>query len=132
VRAGEAGDRIDEEHDVAAGFDEALGPFDAELADADVVLDLLVVGGGPDLGGRHAAAEVGHLLGSLVHEQNHHVALRVVLEHAQRHIAQERGLAGPGRSHDQPAGALTDRAEEVDRAGGEAPVLHFHPQVLVR
>ena len=51
VGAGEAGDRVDEEHDIAAGLDEALGALDAEIGHADVILDLVVVGRGPDLRG---------------------------------------------------------------------------------
>ncbi len=98
---------------------------------ADVVVDLLVVGRGPDLG-RHAALEVGDLLGPLVHQEDHHLALGIVLQDAERHVAQEGRLARAGRGDDQAARALADRAEQVDRAGGHAPVLHLHLQVLVR
>jgi len=43
VRPGEPGDRIDKKDHALAGFDQALRALDAEVGDADVVLDLLVI-----------------------------------------------------------------------------------------
>jgi hypothetical protein len=55
----------------------------------------------------------------------------IVLKDAERHVAQEDGLARPRRRDDEAARALADRAEEVDRARRHPAVLHLHLQVLV-
>ena len=114
-----------------AGLDEPLCALDAEVRDPDVVLDLLVVGRGPDLRG-DAAPEVGDLLGALVDQEDHHVALGIVLEDSERHVAQENRLPGPGRRDDQAARALPDGAEQVDGARRHPAVLHLELEVLVR
>ena len=44
VRAGQAGDRIDKQHDVAPDFDEPFRALDAEVGDPDMILDLFIVG----------------------------------------------------------------------------------------
>jgi hypothetical protein len=69
----------------------------------------------------HAALEVGDFLRALVDEQDHHMALRIVFDHAERHVAQQGGLAGAGRGDDQAAGAFADGAEQIDRAGRQRP-----------
>ena len=71
---------------VAAGFNQALGAFDAKVRDADVVFDLLVVGRGPDFRGSDAAFEVRDFLRPLVNQKNHDVTLRIIFEHAERHV----------------------------------------------
>ena len=131
MRAGEAGDGIDEEHHIPADFHQALGAFDAKIGDADVIFDLLVVGGRPDLGGRDAALEIGHFLRPFVHEEDHDVALGIIFQDTQGHVAEQRCLAGAWRSHNQAAGALADRAEQIDGARRHPAVLHFHFQELI-
>ena len=130
VGASEPGERIQEEDDVGAGLHHALRALDGQVGDAQVALDVLVVGRGPDLGG-HAALEIGDFLGPLIDEQDHHMALGMVFQHAQGDIAEQRGLAGAGRRDDQAAGALAERAEQIYRAGGQAMVLHLELQLLV-
>ena len=44
VRAGQPGDRIDKQDDVAADFDEPFRTLDAQVGDADMILDLFIVG----------------------------------------------------------------------------------------
>ena len=49
VGAGEAGDRVEQDHDVAAGLDLALGDLEGHLGDVGVVLGRLVEGRADDL-----------------------------------------------------------------------------------
>jgi len=67
----------------------------------------------------------------LVDEEDHHVALGIVFQDAERHVAQQRGLARARRRDDEAAGAFADRAEEVDCTRREAAVLQLHLQKLV-
>ena len=60
------------------------------------------------------ALEVGDLLGPLVDQDHHQVALGVVGRDRVGDRLQDRGLAGLGRRHDQAALALADRGRDVD------------------
>jgi hypothetical protein len=62
VGARQAGDRVEQDDDVAAGLDLALGDLERHLGDAGVVLGRLVEGRGDDLA-LDRAAHVGDLLG---------------------------------------------------------------------
>ena len=68
---------------------------------------------GEDLG-RHGAAEVGHLLGPLVDEQQHQVHLGMVLGDRLAQVLEERRLARLRRRDDEPALAAPDGRDQVD------------------
>ncbi len=67
--------------------------------------------------GVNTAAHVGHLLGTLVDEQNHDVGLGVVLGDSIGDVFQQDCLTGLGGSHDESALTLADGGEHVDDAG---------------
>ena len=77
VGAGEAGDRVEQDHDVAAGLDLALGDLEGHLGDVGVVLGRLVEGRADDLA-LDAPAHVGDFLGPLADERDHQEDVRVV------------------------------------------------------
>ena len=102
------------------------------------ICSLVLVGRGPDLGAGTLRREVGDLLGPLVDEEDHHVALGIVLEDAEGHKSRRENRlarAGRGRHRMRAAGCpCPDRAEEVDRAGQVIPAVSFISsfEVLVR
>ena len=118
VGAREAGDGVEQDDDVPAVLDEALGPFEAELGDAAVVLDRLVEGGAVDLA-VDGALDVGDLLGALPDERDEDVDVGVVGADAGGDLLEEGGLAGLGGRDDEAALAPADGCEDVDHAGGE-------------
>ena len=77
VRPTQPGDRVEQHDHVVTQLDQPLGPLDGQLGDRGVVLRRPVEGGGDDLT-LHRALHVGDLLGPLVDEHDHQVALRVV------------------------------------------------------
>ena len=79
VGPGEAGDAVEDDHDVLAHLDQALGPLDGELGD----LGVLVGRAGRRCDAttsplQHVPLHVGDLFGPLVDEQHHEVHLGVV------------------------------------------------------
>ena len=118
VGAGEAGDRVEQDHDVAAGLDLALGDLEGHLGDVGVVLGRLVEGGADDLA-LDRAAHVRDFLGPLADERDHQEDLRVVGADAVGDVLEEHRLAGLGRADDEGALALADRVDEVDQALAE-------------
>ena len=117
VGARQAGDRVEQDDDVAAGLDLALGDLERHLGDVGVVLGRLVEGRGDDLA-LDAAAHVGDLLRSLADERDHEQDLRVVGADAVGDLLEQHRLAGLRRADDQGALALADRVDQVDRAAG--------------
>ena len=81
VRPGQAGDRVEQDDHVAAVLDQALGLFQGDVADVDVLGGRLVERAGHHLGVRagHRAHHVGHFFGPLVDEQHDQVAFGMVL-----------------------------------------------------
>jgi len=43
VGSGESGERIEQQHDVPSGLNQAAGPFDRQIGDAHVAFHLLVI-----------------------------------------------------------------------------------------
>lgn len=109
------GEGVQQDDDVPALLDQPLGAFERELGQRDVLLGGPVEGGGVNLA-PYRSPHVGDLLGALVEQHHHQVALGVVLGDRGRDLLEQYRLAGPGRGHDEPALALADRGDEVDDA----------------
>jgi hypothetical protein len=101
VGATQSRDRVEEDDDVVAHLDQALGALDGQLGDRGVVVGRTVEGGGDDLT-LDRALHVGDLLGALVDEHDHEVALRVVDRDRVGDRLQDDGLAGLGRRTIRP------------------------------
>jgi hypothetical protein len=113
VGPGQPGDAVEDDDDVAAGLDQALGPLDGQLGHGGVLVGRTVEGGGDHLA-LDRAPHVGDLFGSLVDQQDHQVHVGVVGLDGVGDVLHHRGLAGLGRRDDQPALALADGRQEVD------------------
>ena len=74
--------------------------------------------------------EVGDLLGPLVDEDDHQVALGVVGHDRVGDRLHDHGLAGLGRRDDQAALALADRGGDVDHPADQVARLGLEPQPL--
>ena len=90
-----------------------------------------VEGGGDDLA-LDRALHVGDLLGALVDEHDHEVALGVVGGDGVGDRLQDQRLAGLGRRDDQTALALADRGDQVDDPRREDVRLGLQAQPLLR
>src|SRR3546814_441237 len=114
VGAGEAGDAVEDDDDVVAVLDEALGPLDRQLGDLGVLLAGAVERRADHRGALalEPALHVGDLLRALVDEQHEEVDLGVVALDRPGDLLHDRGLARLRRRHDQAALALTDRRSE--------------------
>ena len=108
VRAAQAGDRVEQDDHVVAQLDQALGALDGQLGDRGVVLGRAVEGRGDDLA-LHRPLHVGDLFRTLVDQDDHQVALGVVVGDRVGDRLHDHGLAGLRRGHDQAALALADR-----------------------
>jgi len=118
VGAGEAGDGIEQDDDVALVLDEALGLFDDHLGDLDMAGGGLVEGGGDDFT-FYGALHVGDFFRALVDEEDDEDYFRMVGGDGVGDGLEEHGLAGARRSYDEAALAFADGGEQVhDAAGG--------------
>ena len=131
VGAREARDRVEQDHDVAAGLDLALGDLERHLGDVGVVLGRLVEGRADDLA-LDAPAHVRDLLGPLADERDHEEDVRVVRGDAVGHGLQEHRLAGLRRADDERALALADRVDQVDHPLAEVLGVALEVDQLVR
>ena len=131
VGAAEAGDRVEQHDDVVAHLDQPLGALDGQLGDRGVVLGGTVEGRVDDLA-LDRALHVGDFLRALVHQDDHEVALGVVLRDRVGDGLQDHRLARLGRGHDEPALALADRADQVDDPRGHDDRVGLQPQPLLR
>ena len=118
--AAETGDGIEQDEDVAAALDQALGALDDELRQADVAGVFLVVGGGPELAAAgQELTEIGDFLGPLVDQDDHDEGVGGIDQHRVGDGLHEHGLAGSGRGDDEAALAVADRGHEIEDAGGK-------------
>ena len=131
VGAREAGDRVEQDHDVAAGLDLALGDLERHLGDVGVVLGRLVEGRADDLA-LDAAAHVRDFLGPLADEGDHQEDVRVVGADAVGDLLEEHRLAGLRRADDERALALADRVDEVDQPLAQVLRVGLEVDQLVR
>ena len=121
VRAREARDRIEQDHDVLARLDQSLRLLDHHVGDLHVARRFLVERGADDLAA-HFAVHVGHLLRTLVDQQHDERDLGVILGDRVGDLLQQDRLARARRRDDQAALSLADRRDEVH---------HAHAQVAV-
>src|SRR5882724_2100494 len=108
-----SGDRVEQNENVLAGFDETLGALDRELRDPRVTFDIAVVRAGHDLGLRTGTAEIGDFLRTLVDEEDDQVHLRMVLHDGIRDVVEQRRLAGARRRNNQTALAHAERRHQI-------------------
>ena len=125
---------VEQDHDVAAVFDQPLGFLDHHLGDLDVTHRRFVEGRGDHLA-LHRALHVRDFLRTLVDQQHDQIALRMIGRDRVRDVLHQHGLAGARRRHDQRALALADRGDDVDNpcrkvlSGG---VFELEPEALIR
>ena len=114
VGAREARHRVEQDDDVAAGLDLALGDLECHLGDVRVVLGRLVERRADDLA-LHGTAHVRDFLRPLADERDHEEHVRVVGSDAVRDVLEQDRLAGLRRADDEGALPLADRVDEVDQ-----------------
>src|SRR5690348_13099048 len=131
VGPAEAGDVVEQDDHVVAHLYQPLGPLDGQLGDRGVVVGRVVERGVDDLA-LHRALHVGDLFRPLVDEDDHEVALGVVLGDGVGDRLEDRGLARLGRRHDQAALALADGADEVDDPGEHVARVGLQAEPFLR
>nr|GEU28109.1 hypothetical protein [Tanacetum cinerariifolium] len=134
VGAGQAGDRVQQDHHVFFHFDQALGFFQHHLGYLHVARGRFVEGGG-DHFAAHRALHLGHFFRALVDQQHDQRHIRVVRGDRVGDVLQHHGFTGLGRRHQQAALALADRRNQVDDTAGDvfgAVDVAFEAQRLVR
>ncbi len=114
-----------------AQLHQALGALDGQLRDGGVVLGRAVEGRGDDLA-LHRPLHVGDLFRTLVDQDDHQVALGVVVGDRVGDRLQHHGLAGLRRRDDQTALALADRRHQVDDPGGQDARVGLQAQPVLR
>ena len=118
VAAGEAGDAVEQDHDILAGLDEALRALGDELRDENVPRGRFVERAAEDVA-IERALEIGNLLGALVHEQQDEVDIGMVAPDRLRDLIEEHGLAAAWRSDDEAALPHAERRHEIERTRAE-------------
>src|SRR5690606_1009706 len=131
VRTAQAGDRVEQHDDVVTQLHQALGTLDGELGDRGVVLGRAVEGRGDDLA-LDRPLHVGDLFRTLVDEDDHQVALGVVVGDRVGDRLHDHGLAGLRRGHDQTALALADRRHQVDDPRGQHAGVRLKAEAVLR
>ena len=132
VRAAQARDRVEQDHDVLAVLHQPLRLLDHHVGDLDVAVGGLVERGRDDLHVRplHVLLHIGHFLGPLVDEQHDEVDLGVILDDGVGELLHQDGLAGLGRRYDQAALAFADRAEDVHDPHRQIAVFTLELELL--
>ena len=118
VGTGQAGDGIQEDDHVMAAFDQAAGFLQYHIGHLDVPFGRLVEGRCHHLG-LYAAGHIGHLLGTLVNQENDLVYLGMIVGNRIGDGFEQHGLTGFRLRHDQAALAFSDRGEHVHDAAGD-------------
>jgi hypothetical protein len=114
VGAGEAGDTVEQNHDVAPVFDQALGLFQNHVGNLDVPFGGLVEGGA-DHFSLDRTFHVGDFLRALIDQQHDQVDVLVVGHDRVGDFLEQNRLPGTRLRDDQPALPLADRREKVDQ-----------------
>ena len=117
IGAAETGKRIEQDHDVALVFDEALGLFENHFSDLNVALGRLIEGGVDDFA-FDGALHVRDFFRTLVDEQDDQGDFGVVGGYRVGDRLQHHGLAGTRWRDDQSALAFADGAEHIEDAAG--------------
>jgi hypothetical protein len=118
VAAGEAGEAVEEDDDIAAAFDEAFTAFEDEFGDLDVAAGGFVEGGAEDLAG-DGFAEVGDFFWAFVDEEDDEFDFRVILADGGGDVLEEDGFAAARGSADETALAFAERGDDIDDAGAD-------------
>ena len=129
--AGQARNRVQEDHDVPLVLDEPLGLLEHHLCDLRVTVRGLIERGRDDLG-CNVLLHVRDLLGTLVDEQHDEVHVRVILENRVRELLEKDSLTGLRRRDDQHALALADRGHQVQDTHRDVAVLRLQLQPVLR
>ena len=104
-----AGDRIEQNENILACFDETFRALDRELGDARVALDIAVVRARHEFGLRTRTAEIGHFFRTFIDQENDQFHLRMILHDRVGDVmqqasfcrceaARQSGRAGPCRA----------------------------------
>ena len=104
---------FEQNHDVAAMLDQALGLFDHHLGDLNMAHGGFVESRGHDLA-LHRALHVRHFFRPLVDQKDDQIAFRMIGGDRLGDVLQEHRLAGARRRDDQGALALADRRNDID------------------
>ena len=112
VGAGEAGDRVEQDHHVLAEFDEPLGLLDHHLGDLHMAAAGFVEGAADDLG-LGVPLHVGHFFRPFVDQEDDQDRLGVVDADAVGDLLQQHRLAGARRGDNEHALALADRRDQI-------------------
>ena len=132
VGPGQAGDAVEDNDDVAALLDHALGPLDGQLRDLGVFLGGTVERGSDHLS-LHGPPHVGDFLGAFVDEKDDELHVGVVGLDGMGDLLENRGLARLRRGDDHPPLPLADGGDEVDDPSRHvgAVARNLEPQLLV-
>src|SRR5437667_2163791 len=131
VGAREAGERVEQDHDVPLVLHQPLGLLDHHVGDLDVALGWLVEGGRDHLA-LHRPLHVGDFLRPLVDEKHDEVDLGMIRRDRMGDGLEHHRLAGPGRGHDHAALALADRTQEIHDPGRQVLGVVLEPEPLHR
>jgi hypothetical protein len=118
VGAGQAGDGVEQNDDIALVFDQSLGLFDDHFGDLDVATGGFVKGGGDDFTA-HGALHFGDFFRALVNEQDDEHGFRVIGCNRMCDVLHHHGLAGLGRGDKQATRAFADGGDDVDDTAGQ-------------
>ena len=131
VGARQAGDGIEQDHDVLLVLDQALGLFDHHFGHLHVARGRLVEGGADDFAA-HRALHVGDFFGALVDQQHDQRDLGMIGGDGVGDALQQHRFAGARRRDDQAALALADGRQQIHHAAGEVVAHGFELETLVR
>ncbi len=118
VATGEACEGVEEEDDVFAEFDHALGAGDDEVRDLGVAFGWFVEGGGVN-GCVNGFLEVGDFFGAFVEEEDDEFDAGVVGFDGFGDLFEEDGFAAARGGDDEAALAFSEGGDEVDDADAE-------------
>ena len=113
-----ARDRVEQDKNMLARFDQTFGALDRELRDARVALDIAVVRARHDFGLGTGAPEIGHFFRPFIDQKNDQIHLRMILRHRVGDVMQQRRLARARRRDDQTALAHAERRHQIHDARG--------------
>ena len=112
-------------------LDQALGLLNDHVGHLHVPLRRLVEGGGDDLA-LDRALHVGDFFRTLVDEQHDEHNIGMIGGDGVGDVLQQHGLAGAGRSDDQPALAFAQRSEQIHDPGADVFFGGFLLDALLR
>ena len=118
IGAGQAGDRVEQDHHVFFQFHQALGTLDHHFGHMHVARGGFVKRGRNHFAA-HAALHLGHFFRALVDQQHHQVHIGVVGGDGVGDLLHHDCLARLGLRHDQGALAAAERGDDVDHTGGD-------------